>query len=252
MEIFPAIDLRDGRAVRLTQGDYDKMTVYSAQPCGVARRFIRAGARNLHIVDLDGARAGEPGFANLVEIEALVQQGHAFIEVGGGIRTEERILQYLELGVNRVILGTVAVENFDFTRRMAERYGEKIAVGEDARDGMVATHGWEKTSGEEGFDFCRRLRDAGVKTVIYTDISRDGTLSGTNLEAYRELVKIEGLDIIASGGISSVGEIEMLNAMGVAGAILGKAVYDGRLDLGMCLDAAGNRRTEEDDEPALF
>lgn len=252
MQIFPAIDLRDGRAVRLTQGDYDKMTVYSAQPCGVARRFIRTGARNLHIVDLDGARAGEPGFANFVEIEALVQQGHAFIQVGGGIRTEERILQYLELGVNRVILGTVAVENFAFTERMARRYGGRIAVGVDARDGKVATHGWEKTSGEDGFDFCRRLRDAGVETVIYTDISRDGMLSGTNLEAYRELVKIEDLGIIASGGISTVKEIEELNAMGVAGAILGKAVYDGRLDLGMCLDAAGDRASEEDDELPLF
>lgn len=252
MNIFPAIDLRDGRAVRLTQGDYDKMTVYSAQPCGVARRFIRAGARNIHVVDLDGARAGEPGYANLIEIEALVQQGHAFIEVGGGIRTEERIVQYLELGVDRVILGTIAVENFEFTERMARRYGEKIAVGVDARDGMVATHGWEKTSGEEGFAFCRRLRDAGVQTVIYTDISRDGTLSGTNIEAYRELVKIEGLDVVASGGISSVEEIRILNEMGVHGAILGKAVYDGRLDLGACLDAAGDRRTEEDEELPLF
>lgn len=252
MEIFPAIDLRDGRAVCLTQGDYDQMTVYSAQPCGVARRFIRAGARNLHIVDLDGARAGEPGFANLVEIEALVQQGHAFIEVGGGIRNEERILQYLQLGVNRVILGTAAVENFAFTRRMAERYGSRIAVGVDARDGMVATHGREKTSGEEGVDFCRRLRDAGVQTVIYTDICREGTLSGANLEVYQELVKIEGLNILASGGISSVKEIETLNAMGVAGVILDKAVYDGRLDLGMCLEAVGSRRTEEDDELPLF
>lgn len=252
MQIFPAIDLRDGRAVRLTQGDYDKMTVYSAQPCGVARRFIRTGAKYLHVVDLDGARAGEPGFANFIEIEALVQQGHLFIEVGGGIRTEERILKYLELGVNRVILGTIAVEDFAFTKRMAQRYGNKIVVGVDARDGMVATHGWEKTSGEEGFAFCRRLRDAGVSTVIYTDISRDGTLSGTNLDAYRQLVEIEGLDIVASGGICSVAEIRQLNEMGVTGAILGKAVYDGQLDLGMCLAAAGDVRDEIDDQPPLF
>ena len=238
MEIFPAIDLRDGRAVRLTQGDYDQMTVYSAQPCGVARRFIRAGARNLHIVDLDGARAGEPGFANLVEIEALVQQGHAFIEVGGGIRTEERILQYLALGVNRVILGTAAVENFEFTRRMAERYGAKIAVGVDARNGMVATHGWEKTSSEEGFDFCRRLRDAGVQTVIYTDISRDGTLSGTNLEAYRELVKIEGLNIIASGGVSHIEDVRRLAGRNLYGAIIGKAYYTGAISLKEAIEVA--------------
>lgn len=250
MQIFPAIDLRDGRAVRLLRGDYDQMTVYSAQPCGVARRFIRAGAQRLHIVDLDGAKDGRPSMANWTEIEALVQQGHAFIEVGGGIRTEERILQYLDLGVNRCVLGTAAVEDFAFTERMARRYREKIAVGVDARDGKVATHGWLKTSGEDSFDLCRRLRDAGVQTVIYTDISKDGTLSGTNLDAYRRLTQIEGLNVVASGGISSVLELRALNEMGTAGAILGKAVYDGKLDLGMCLDEAGDRRRDSG-EPLL-
>ena len=252
MQIFPAIDLVDGRAVRLLQGDYEKMTVYSAQPCGVARRFIRAGARHLHVVDLDGAKAGCPGEANLVEIEALVLQGRALIEVGGGIRSEETILRYLDLGVDRCILGTAAVENFAFTERMAERYGDRIAVGVDARDGLVATHGWQQTTREDGLAFCRRLQRAGVSTVIYTDISRDGTLSGTNLEAYRDLVKIEGLNVVASGGISSVQEIRELNAMGVSGAILGKAVYDGKLDLGMCLREAGDVRDETDDDPPLF
>ena len=246
MQIFPAIDLRDGRAVRLLRGDYDQMTVYSAQPCGVARRFIQ----RLHIVDLDGAKDGRPSMANWTEIEALVQQGHAFIEVGGGIRTEERILQYLDLGVNRCVLGTAAVEDFAFTERMARRYREKIAVGVDARDGKVATHGWLKTSGEDSFDLCRRLRDAGVQTVIYTDISKDGTLSGTNLDAYRRLTQIEGLNVVASGGISSVLELRALNEMGAAGAILGKAVYDGKLDLGMCLDEAGDRRRDSG-EPLL-
>ena len=250
MQIFPAIDLRDGRAVRLLRGDYDQMTVYSAQPCGVARRFIRAGAQRLHIVDLDGAKDGRPSMANWTEIEALVQQGHAFIEVGGGIRTEERILQYLDLGVNRCVLGTAAVEDSAFTERMARRYREKIAVGVDARDGKVATHGWLKTSGEDSFDLCRRLRDAGVQTVIYTDISKDGTLSGTNLDAYRRLTQIEGLNVVASGGISSVLELRALNEMGAAGAILGKAVYDGKLDLGMCLDEAGDRRRDSG-EPLL-
>ena len=250
MQIFPAIDLRDGRAVRLLRGDYDQMTVYSAQPCGVARRFIRAGAQRLHIVDLDGAKDGRPSMANWTEIEALVQQGHAVIEVGGGIRTEERILQYLDLGVNRCVLGTAAVEDFAFTERMARRYQEKIAVGVDARDGKVATHGWLKTSGEDSFDLCRRLRDAGVQTVIYTDISKDGTLSGTNLDAYRRLTQIEGLNVVASGGISSVLELRALNEMGAAGAILGKAVYDGKLDLGMCLDEAGDRRRDSG-EPLL-
>lgn len=250
MQIFPAIDLRDGRVVRLLRGDYDQMTVYSAQPCGVARRFIRAGAQRLHIVDLDGAKDGEPSMANWTEIEALVQQGHAFIEVGGGIRTEERILQYLDLGVDRCVLGTAAVEDFAFTERMARRYREKIAVGVDARDGKVATHGWLKTSGEDSFDLCRRLRDAGVQTVIYTDISKDGTLSGTNLDAYRRLTQIEGLNVVASGGISSIPELRALSEMGAAGAILGKAVYDGKLDLGMCLDEAGDRRRDSG-EPLL-
>ena len=236
--------------MRLLRGDYDQMTVYSAQPCGVARRFIRAGAQRLHIVDLDGAKDGRPSMANWTEIEALVQQGHAFIEVGGGIRTEERILQYLDLGVNRCVLGTAAVEDFAFTERMARRYREKIAVGVDARDGKVATHGWLKTSGEDSFDLCRRLRDAGVQTVIYTDISKDGTLSGTNLDAYRRLTQIEGLNVVASGGISSVLELRALNEMGAAGAILGKAVYDGKLDLGMCLDEAGDRRRDSG-EPLL-
>lgn len=252
MQIFPAIDLRDGRAVRLLRGNYDDMTVYSAQPCGVARKFIRQGARNLHVVDLDGAKDGQPSLANLVEIEALVQQGHLFIEVGGGIRTEERICQYLDMGVDRVILGTAAVEDFAFTERMAERYRGKLAVGVDARDGFVATHGWQQTSGEESFSFCRRLRDAGVRTVIYTDISKDGALGGTNLEAYRKLVELEGLDIVASGGISSVQEVQALNEMGVSAAILGKAVYDGKLDLGMCLDAAGDRPKPLDGELPLF
>ena len=251
MQIFPAIDLLDGKAVRLLQGDYERMTVYSAQPCGVARRFIRAGARYLHVVDLDSAR-DQPTLSTQVEIEALVQQGHLFIEVGGGVRDEARINQYLSMGVDRVILGTIAVEDFAFTQRMAKRYEGRLAVGVDARDGFVATHGWKERSGEESFDFCRRLRDAGVRTVIYTDISRDGAMSGTNLPAYEKLMELQGLDIVASGGISSIQELRALNAMGVAGAILGKAVYDGQLDLGMCLDAAGDRRDETDDEPPLF
>ena len=249
MHIFPAIDLLGGQAVRLRQGDYSQVTVYSAQPCGVARRFVRTGARYLHVVDLDGAKDGAPGRLNLIEIGALVEQGHLFIEVGGGIRTEERIREYLSLGVDRCILGTAAVEDFAFTERMARRYGSKIAVGVDARDGKVATHGWRTDSGEDAFAFCRRLRDAGVKTVIYTDISRDGMLSGTNLDAYRRLRELDGLDIVASGGISAVEEIRRLRELGAAGAILGKAVYDGQLDLGMCLDAAGDRAGELDGQP---
>ena len=229
MQIFPAIDLSGGKVVRLYQGDYEKMTVYGADPCAVARDFIAAGAKYLHVVDLDGAKDGT--LANFDSISALAKQGGLYIEVGGGIRTEERIAKYLDLGVGRCILGTIAVKDFDFTRRMAQKYGDKIAVGVDARDGYVAVSGWLETSKEKGVDFCRRLYDAGVQTVIYTDISRDGAEQGTNLALYRELARIEGLHITASGGVSSIAELKELQAIGTHAAILGKALYTGRLDL---------------------
>ena len=229
MQIFPAIDLRGGQVVRLYQGDYDQMTVYSADPCAIARQFLEAGAKNLHVVDLDGAKDGT--LANFKTIEALARQGGLYIEVGGGIRTEERIRQYLDLGVGRCILGTIAVKDFDFTARMAQKYGDQIAVGVDARDGYVAVNGWKELSAERGVDFCRRLHEAGVGAVIYTDISRDGAEQGTNLELYRELAKIEGLKVTASGGISFEEELVTLDKLGTWGAILGKALYTGRLDL---------------------
>ena len=229
MQIFPAIDLSGGKVVRLYQGDYEKMTVYGADPCAVARDFMAAGAKYLHVVDLDGAKDGT--LANFDSISALAKQGGLYIEVGGGIRTEERIAKYLDLGVGRCILGTIAVKDFDFTRRMAQKYGDKIAVGVDARDGYVAVSGWLETSKEKGVDFCRRLYDAGVQTVIYTDISRDGAEQGTNLALYRELARIEGLHITASGGVSSIAELKELHAIGTHAAILGKALYTGRLDL---------------------
>ena len=229
MQIFPAIDLWGGQVVRLYQGDYDKMTVYGQDPCAVARDFLAAGARYLHVVDLDGAKDGT--LANFESIAALARQGGLYIEVGGGIRTEERIQQYLDLGVGRCILGTVAVKDFAFTERMARKYGDKIAVGVDARDGFVAVNGWKELSQERGVDFCRRLWDAGVKTVIYTDISRDGAEQGTNLELYRQLAEIDGLDVTASGGVSSLEELHTLRQIGTKAAILGKALYTGRLDL---------------------
>jgi len=235
MQIFPAIDLSGGQVVRLYQGDYDKMTVYGAAPCAVARDFIAAGAKYLHVVDLDGAKDGT--LANFESIAAIAKQGGLYIEVGGGIRTEERIRQYLDLGVSRCILGTVAVKDFDFTARMAQKYGDKIAVGVDARDGYIAINGWKELSSETGIEFCRRLRDAGVQTVIYTDISRDGAERGTNLELYRELAKIEGLNITASGGVSSLEELAELERIGTHAAILGKALYTGRLDLKTVIDA---------------
>ena len=229
MQIFPAIDLRGGRVVRLYQGDYDKMTVYGQDPCAAARDFIAAGAKFLHVVDLDGAKDGT--LANFETIAAIARQGGLYIEVGGGIRTEDRIRQYLDLGVSRCILGTVAVKDFAFTARMAEKYGDRIAVGVDTREGYIAVNGWKELSNEKGVDFCRRLVSAGVGTVIYTDISRDGAESGTNLEIYRELTKIDGLKVTASGGVSSLAELEELKRIGTHAAILGKALYTGRLDL---------------------
>ena len=237
MQLFPAIDLRGGKVVRLTQGDYSRMTVYGEDPCAQAREFLAAGAKNLHVVDLDGAKDGT--LSNYDTIAALAKQGGLYIEVGGGIRTEERIRRYLDLGVGRCILGTIAVKDFAFTERMAKKYGDRIAVGVDARDGFVAVSGWKELSAERGVDFCRRLRDAGVKTVIYTDISRDGAEQGTNLDLYRELAEIEGLDITASGGVSSIEELRELQTIGTKAAILGKALYTGRLDLKTVMKEVG-------------
>lgn len=237
MQIFPAIDLSGGQVVRLYQGDYDRMTVYGDDPCAVARDFIAAGAKYLHVVDLDGAKDGT--LANLESIAAIARQGGLYIEVGGGIRTQERIQQYLDLGVGRCILGTIAVKDFDFTAKMAQHYGDQIAVGVDARDGYVAINGWKELSTERGIDFCHRLYDAGVQTVIYTDISRDGAEQGTNLAVYRELAKIQGLKVTASGGVSSIEELRELESIGTHAAILGKALYTGRLDLKTVIQEVG-------------
>ena len=237
MQIFPAIDLRGGQVVRLYQGDYDQETVYGADPCAQARAFLDAGARYLHVVDLDGARDGTA--ANFDSIAAIARQGGLYIEVGGGVRTEERIRRYLDLGVSRCILGTAAVKDFDFTARMARKYGEQIAVGVDARDGYVAVNGWKELSREKGVDFCLFFFYDWVRTVIYTDISRDGAGLGTNLELYEELTQIEGLEITASGGVSSLEELRRLERMGVRAAILGRALYDGRLDLRTVIQEVG-------------
>lgn len=236
MEIFPAIDIRNGNVVRLTEGDYNRMTVYGSSPLEMAETFIKKGAKNLHMVDLDGAKDGAP--VNFDVIKSVAETGKLFTEVGGGIRDEKRIEDYLSLGVNRVILGTVAVRNFKFVEESVKKYGDKIAVGVDARDGKVAVSGWLETTEIDSLDFCRKLRDAGVKTVIYTDISKDGTLSGTNLEIYEKLAEIKGLDIIASGGITFEDEIKKLTQMNTYGAIVGKAVYAGKLDLERVLKIA--------------
>lgn len=238
MQIFPAIDLREGQVVRLYQGDYDQMTVYGEDPCAVARKFIAAGASYLHVVDLDGAKDGT--LANYESIKDLIRQGGLYLEVGGGIRTHARIQRYLDLGVDRCIIGTAAVEDFEFTARMAELYGKKLAVGVDAKDGFVAIKGWKELSSERTVDFCQRLYQAGIQTVICTDISRDGAECGTNLELYRELEeKVPGLRVTASGGIRSLEELKALQEIGTHAAILGKALYTGRLDLKTVIQEVG-------------
>ena len=235
MLIFPAIDLRDGQVVRLQQGDYDRMTVYSSDPVETAKGFVYAGAACLHVVDLDGARDGSP--KNREAIQALCKLP-LDIEVGGGIRDERTIKEYLKMGVKRVILGSIAVEDFAFTERMGKRYGDRLAAGVDVKNGKVAIHGWTNVSDLEGFAFCQQLRDAGISTVIYTDISKDGLLQGTNLEAYKQLQAIKGLNVIASGGISFEEELIALRDLNVYGAIIGKALYDGKLSLKRALDIA--------------
>lgn len=234
MKLFPAIDLRGGQVVRLTQGDYDRMTVYGADPAAQAAAFRQAGASCLHLVDLDGARDGAP--ANGPAIQAIARQGGLYIEVGGGIRTQQRIEEYLALGVGRCILGSVAVTDFAFTARMLREYGGKLAVGVDLKDGRAAIHGWRETSGMDGLAFCRRLADAGCTALIVTDIARDGAMQGTNLELYRRLrQELPGLALTASGGIRRMEELAALGAMGVDAAILGKSLYTGALNLAECV-----------------
>lgn len=229
MKIYPAIDIRGGNAVRLLQGDYDRETVYSLNPVEVARKFKEAGATCLHVVDLDGALEGD--LVNKDIIKRIVAETGLYVEAGGGVRSLQRIEQYLSAGVSRVILGSAAAENFTLVVDAVKFFGGKVAVGVDAKDGKVAVHGWKKVTDIDAVDFCRKLREVGLHTVIYTDISRDGMLGGANLAVYEELVKIKGLRIIASGGISGTDEIKKLTAMNVRGVVLGKALYDGVLDL---------------------
>ena len=236
MNIFPAIDLYGGKAVRLFKGDYAQMTVYSDDPVSVARSFKEAGAEYIHLVDLEGAKTGET--PHLALIERIVTECGLKAEIGGGVRSEEVIKKYLDAGAMRVILGTAAVTNPGFTREMAKKYGAGVAVGVDIKDGFVATHGWTELSGSDCFGFCRELADAGVQTVICTDVSRDGAMRGANLELYRELNARFRLDIVASGGVSSLGDVRELRDMGLYGAILGKALYTGAVKLADAIEEA--------------
>ena len=237
MQIFPAIDLRNRQVVRLTQGDYDRMEVYGSDPAAVACSFAQQGAEYLHVVDLDGAKDG--ALSNFETVAEIIAATGMFVEIGGGIRDEARIRTYLEQGAGRVILGTAALRDFDFLKRMVDKYGEKIAVGVDAKDGFVATDGWLNVSAVRGIDFCKQLQQAGVAAVIYTDISRDGAMRGTNLEVYETLLReAPGLAVTASGGVSSLEDVRALAALGVDAAIVGKAIYTGALALPDVLRAA--------------
>ena len=234
MILFPAIDLIDGKAVRLTKGDYAQMTVYSDDPVAVAKSFEAAGATHLHVVDLQGARdAGTPNFKT---VEAIIQNTSLRVEIGGGIRDMQTVEKYLNAGAFRVILGTAALTDPDFLMQAVQAYGEKIAVGADLRDGMVATHGWLETSHVSGYEFIENMQRIGVKVIICTDIAKDGVLGGTNRELYQSLQeRFPDMMFTASGGISDIETVRRLLSMNMYGAILGKALYTGALDLGHAL-----------------
>ena len=236
MYIYPAIDLYGGKAVRLFKGDYAQMTVYSDDPVSVAKDFAAAGASHIHLVDLEGAKIGKP--ANLETIRAIVETTGLFAEVGGGIRDMETVDSYLGLGVSRVILGTAAVKDPDFLHAALQKYGEKIAVGVDLKDGFVAIKGWMETSDLKAEEFFEKMQKSGVKTIICTDISRDGAMKGTNRALYRALSEKFDIDLIASGGVSSMEDVMALADMKLHGAIIGKAYYIGAIDLKQAVEAA--------------
>lgn len=229
MILLPAIDLYNGCAVRLTRGDYAQMTVYSDKPWEFASTFEEAGAAWLHLVDLEGARDGTT--ANFETVRKIIKETGLNVEVGGGIRSREVIERYVGIGAHRVILGTAAIMQPGFVDEMVALFGDAIAVGIDIKDGMVAIKGWTEVTGTECFDFCRRMESVGVKTIICTDISKDGVLGGTNLDLYRRLSDEISMDIIASGGVSTTDDIMSLCAIDVYGAILGKALYEGKINL---------------------
>ena len=236
MLVFPAIDLVQGKAVRLYKGDYAQMTVYSDDPVSVAKRMQAEGATHLHLVDLEGARDG--GMPNLAVVERIARETALFVELGGGLRDEESLERCFAAGVNRAILGTAAVTDEDFLRRAIERYGEKIAVGADVKDGYIAVRGWLEQSSWTLDAFCGHMQTLGVKTLICTDISRDGVLRGTNRALYRQLSENSDLAITASGGVSSLADLRALRDMGLYAAIVGKAYYTGDLRLQEAIEAA--------------
>ncbi len=236
MKIFPAIDLYDGKAVRLYKGDYNEMTVYSENPIEIARDFEKVGAEFIHIVDLEGARDGTT--PNIDIVKQIASDTSLFCEIGGGIRSMDTVKAYLDAGVSRVILGTAAVKDPEFLKEALSKYGDKIAVGVDIKDGFVAIKGWTEKSEYSCEDFCQMMQNMGVKTLICTDISKDGAMKGTNRELYKELSEKFSLDITASGGVSSLDDIKALRNLDLYGAIIGKAYYIGAIDLKEALEAS--------------
>ena len=236
MKLFPAVDLYDGKAVRLLKGDYKKMTVYSENPLSVAQDFEKQGATCIHLVDLEGARDGTT--PHLSVVQRIAKETSLFCEIGGGIRTMETVKRYLESGVDRVILGTAAVTSPAFLKQAVQMYGEKIAVGVDVKDGFVAIKGWTQSSEYSCFSFCEEMQNLGVSTIICTDISKDGMMAGTNRELYKELSKRFSVNITASGGVSSLDDVKALKEMGLYGAIIGKAYYTGAISLKEALEVA--------------
>ena len=236
MLIFPAIDLYDGKAVRLYKGDYHNMTVYSDAPLSVALDFVRAGATCIHMVDLEGARDGTT--PNLAIVREIAQKTPLFTEIGGGIRSMDTVRTYLDAGVDRVILGTAAVTDPDFLKAALAEYGERIAVGVDIKDGRVAIKGWLETAEDDAMTFCKRMQSLGVRTIISTDISKDGAMQGANHELYRTLSAQLQLQIVASGGVSSMEDVKRLRAQDLYGAIIGKAYYTGAINLSEAIEVS--------------
>lgn len=230
MQLYPAIDIKDGKCVRLTQGLFDNVTIYSDTPADMARQWVEQGATFLHLVDLDGALAGKS--VNETVIRAIAQTVSVPIQIGGGIRSAEAIQAMLDAGVTRVIIGTKAVQHPAFIKEIVERFGaEQIVIGVDAKDGMVAIEGWEKVSSLSALDLCNQMKAYGVRHIVYTDISKDGMLTGPNVAYTQKLTEETGMDIIASGGVSCMSDLEELDKRGIHGAIIGKALYEKRISL---------------------
>jgi len=236
MNIFPAIDLYDKKAVRLFKGNYNEMTVYSDNPIEIARDFEKSGAKFIHMVDLEGAKEGTT--PNIEIVSQIANETSLFVEIGGGIRSLETVKRYFDAGVDRVILGTAAVTDEEFLLEAVKKYGDKIAVGADVRDGFIAIKGWIEKSELTLEAFLSKMQSIGVKYIICTDISKDGAMRGTNLELYSELSKKYSMNITASGGVSSINDIVELNKLGIYGAIIGKAYYIGAINLKEALEAA--------------